>query len=282
MEKLSQLGVDVFLADTSLAVRKVAVFTESELAQVSAKARELGKQFYVQINKMIHEEDIDRLESLLKFLKRISIDGIVIADLTVYAKAIDVGLEHLIIYQPGTFNTNSFDLEFFNDKKIKGITISKEITLEEIETIAKNRHDIELSLIGHGYIDMFYSRRKLLRNYAIHKHIENEKLTNNYHLSLEEEIRENERYPILEDFAGTHVFRSKKLQSYQEVERLKDIIDDFIINRIFIGDEEYSEAISAYVDIKLRDEFLLKYQKGYDSGFYDRYTEKIKGENNES
>lgn len=282
LEKLSQAGIDVFLADTSFSVRRVASFTNDELDNLASKVKEINKEVYVLINKMIHEDDLKKLNNLLEKIKVIGVNGIIIGDLTVYAIAKKMGIEELIIYQPGTYNTNSFDLEFFNDRKIKGITISKEITLEEIEKISANNHDIEISILGHGYIDMFYSKRKLLKNYAIHKGLTPEKLVDNYNLTLEEEVRKKERYPILEDYAGTHVFRSKKLQSFSEFAKLKKNINDFIINRIFISDEEYYSAIEVYKNLDKATDFLQKYGNEYDTGYYYKYTEKIKGENNES
>jgi U32 family peptidase len=280
--KLSQLGVDVFLADTEFSVKRLADFSFEDLRIISKKVHENGKMLYVLIDKMIHEPDIIELHNLMENLLEVKIDGIIVSDLTVYTVACHFALDRLVIYQPGTFNTNSFDLEYFNERRLKGITISKEITLEEIKNISQTNHDIEVSLIGHGYIDMFYSKRKLLKNYAIHKGLSAKQLRDNYNLTLEEEVRENQKYPILEDYAGTHIFRSKKLMSFDEFQDLEEILDDFIISRIFMDDEEFFDSIKAYKDVNVHKEFIDKYGKEYDSGYYYKYTEKLKGELDES
>ncbi len=279
--KLSQMGIDAFLLDTKLSTKKIANYNLDDLDGIIRRLSKTKKAIYVLVNKMIHEQDLQDLDILMRYLKTVPIQGILASDMTVYVVAKEYGLDHLIIYQPGTYNTNTYDLAYFNDLKIKGITLSKEITLAEIEKIANKEHHIELSLIGHGYLDMFYSKRKLLTNYARHKHLNKVELKDNYLLRLEEEIRKDEFYPILEDDAGTHIFRSKKLWSFSEFSELTEIIDEMFIERIFLDDEEYYEAIKAYKNEALRPDFIAKYASEYDSNFYYLYTEKLKGENNE-
>ena len=276
IEKLHQLGVDVFCLDTEFTAKRIAKFSINEIKKITETHPE---NFYLLINKIIHEEDLDNLSFFLKTIQKYRISGIVIADLTVYVVAKKLHLEHLIIYQPGTMNTDVFSEEYFHKRNIKGITISRELTLEEIEHFGNT--DLELSLIGHGYLDMFYSKRKLVSNYLIHKNRTDLNLKNNYNLRLNEEIRESEYYPIFEDEYGTHIFRSNKLISKNEIEDLKPFIKDFFIERIFLTDDELIDSIKLYKDQITLFEFQLKHSN-YDSGFYYKRTEKVKGELDES
>ena len=275
-KKLNQFGIDIFCLDTDFTAKKISKFSLKEIEELQ---NEYPNQIYLLINKMIHEDDLEKLTEFLKSIKLLNISGIVIADLTVYVLAKKLDLEHLIIYQPGTMNTDTYSEKYFSDRKIKGITISREITLEEIKEFGKN--SIELSLIGHGYLDMFYSKRKLVTNYLIHKQITGIDLKNNYNLRLNEEIRENEYYPIFEDDFGTHIFRSKKLISFNEMNIFKELIKDFFIERIFLTDEELINSIQLYKNQITMSEFLQKYPD-YDAGFYYKRTEKVKGELDES
>lgn len=276
IEKLHQLGVDVFCLDTEFTAKRIAKFSLKEIQEITET---YPVKFYLLINKIIHEEDLDSLSFFLKAIQNYKISGIVIADLTVYVVAKKLNLEHLIIYQPGTMNTDTFSEEYFSKRNIKGITISRELTLEEIRHFGNT--DIELSLIGHGYLDMFYSKRKLVSNYLIHKNRTELNLKNNYNLRLNEEIREKEYYPIFEDEYGTHIFRSNKLISKNETTYLKPLITDFFIERIFLTDEELIDSIQLYKDQVTLSEFQQKYSN-YDSGFYYKRTEKVKGELDES
>jgi len=274
-EKLINLGVGVFLVDTPLAVKRVNVDLYHELDKIDKRP------IYLLVNKMIHEEDVPVLKEILIKAKDNKVSGIVAADLTVMVVAKELGMNNLVIYQPGTMNTNSFDNQYFSQAGIKGLTISKEITLDEIKNICEN-HTLELSLVGHGYLDMFYSRRKLLSNYFIYKGVNRKNVKENDSFRLKEEMRSESLYPIFEDDGGTHVFRDKALESFVEVSTLKDYLSDFFVERIFMADEEYYDSLSVYNDFDQADAFLEKYGSKYNKGFYYQYTEKLKGELDEN
>jgi putative protease len=277
IEKLINLRVDCFLVDTPLAIRAI----NKDLFNHLDKIKSFGKDIYLLINKMIHEDDIENAKEILEIAKEIGVSGIVVGDITLMVLADEFGLKNKVIYQPGTMNTSSFDNEYFFLKQIKGITISKEITLEEIKKIFENKKT-ELSLVGHGYLDMFYSKRKLISNYFIYKSNDKKNIVDNDSFKLKEEMRPDSFYPILEDEAGTHIFRDKALNSFAEFNELKMGLDDFFIERIFMSDEEYYDSIAAYQDQSLVEEFLIKYQDNYNKGFYYQYTEKLKGDLNEN
>ncbi|MBI9009814.1 MAG: U32 family peptidase [Tenericutes bacterium] len=275
-KKLNQLGIDVFCLDTEFSAKKISLFNLEEIKELT---KTYPNQISLNINKIIHETDLVRLKEFLYNLKTLNISGIVIADLTVFVLAKELDLEHLIIYQPGTMNTDTFSETYFFQRKIKGITLSREITLDEIKKFGNTK--LELSLIGHGYLDMFYSKRKLITNYLKHKELSGLDLQNNYDLTLREEIRENDNYPIFEDCFGTHIFRSKKIISYEELKDLDLLIKDFFIERIFLTDEEFYQTIQLYKNQISLEDFLKKY-KDFDSGFYYKRTEKVKGDLDES
>ena len=281
LNQLRQLHVDVVWLDTEFSVRKIHSFSLSEIQQITLQAKELGMETYVSINKMIHESDIPSLKEFLRELQAIEITGIIISDLTVHVLSKDLNMDHLIIFQPGTLNTDSYTLEYFMKHPLKGITISREITLTEIQVILKQNTSLEVSLVGHGYLDMFYSKRKLITNYFIHKGIKGNKITNHQGFRLNEEMREDDFYPIIEDEFGTHIFRSHKLISFQEVETIKENLSDFFFERLFMSDEEYFDSIRLYHNELELDTFLHDYEN-YDSGFYFKPTEMIKGDRNES
>ncbi len=277
---LSQLQVDVFYLDTEFSIKSVKRFDFDEIKEITEEVTKLGKQTYISINKMIHQKDIEVLHDFLQKVKSINVSGIVINDFTVYVLAKEIGIENLVIYQPGSMNTDSYSAEYLREKGFKGMTISREITLSEIQNIIDNEDNLELSLVGHGYLDMFYSLRKLLTNYAKHKKINGLEIRNNHDFRLNEEIRPDDFYPIIEEDYGTIIFRSKKLMSFDEMEHLLDI-SDFFIERNFMSDEEYHDSIRLYRNQISKEDFLSKYSD-YDSGFYYRPTEKLKGDYDES
>ncbi len=281
IEKLSQLKVDIILLDTFFSVRVLKRFDLKEIKEIVLTCKNYNIKTYISINKMIHEEDLKSLKLFLEELKTLDIDGIVIGDLTVYVQAKQIHLESKIIYQPGTMNTETYSVEYFEKHPIKGVTLSREITLDEIKKILLYETKLELSIIGHGYLDMFYSKRKLLTNYFKYKNISGKKIIDNYNYRLNEEIRPNDFYPILEDNYGTHIFRSHKLISYNEIQIIKSKITDFYIERLFMEDEEYFDSIKLYNGSIGIDSFLNIYNN-YDSGFYYKPTQMVKVNSNES
>ena len=101
-------------------------------------------------------------------------------------------------------------------------------------------------------------------------------------LKIVEEIR-NEEYPIFQDKHGTHIFREKALESFQEVIKLNKFLDVFIIDSIFKDDEYLLEVLMKYKHIintnnlEESKKYTKIYENDHDSGFlykktvYDKY-----------
>jgi len=279
IKHLADLGADVFLLDTDVITTKaIYPLEQNSMSHVIEKIKKINKKVYIFINKMIHETDLQILNNWLFFLKTQDVDGLVINDFTVYVMARDNDLSDKIIYQPGTMNTNAYDVIYLKDK-IKGMTLSKEITLDEMKAMMDSSSDIEYSLLGHGYIDMFYSKRKLIKLYSQHKDLENFQ-THGKEFTIEEKTREGIFYPILEDNHGTHIFRDKKLESFNEVKHLP--FHDLFLERLFMDDQEYFDAIRTYHGQLSPKDFLDQYGQEYHKGFFYTRTEKTKGEKNEN
>jgi putative protease len=282
IKHLVDLGTDVFLLDiTDLTTKAINPLTQDELLHTHKLINKQGKQTYILMNKMIHETDLLVLRSWLSLIKDLNLGGVVINDFTIYVEAKKQDLDGLIIYQPGTMNTNSYDVTYL-EGKIKGMTLSKEITFEEIQNMVKGEHRIEFSLVAHGYLDMFYSKRKLISNYLIHKGIEGIDVKNNQYFTLEEKTRQDIHYPILEDYIGTHIFHDKKLESFDQVKILSQKLSDIFIERLFVDDKEYYDSIKAYHDLENAKAFLDTYGQSYHKGFYFTPTERKKGEKHEN
>ena len=272
LDKLIDLGVDIFLLNTDcLTARSSHSFTRVEIISISKLIHERQKRCYINLNTMLHEDDIDQANSYFDFLSTVEVDGIVIFDWTYYPIAKNHCLESKLIYQPGTLTTNLYDPWFYESKMIKSVTLAREITLESISIIIQNKKNIELSVVGHGFQPMFYSRRPLIKNYLIEKNIQKDYL-NQTDFFLEETKRENTNYPIYEDAFGTHILRHKKLQSFEEFLFLKTYINDFFVERFLLSDLELFDALAAYRNDHLVNQFMQKYQNEYDSGFYYKQT----------
>lgn len=280
---LAEKGADIFIiGNDQFANRLVHSFSTIEIAEANKIVKSLGKEMYINMNLIMHNDQISKVDDFLQFIKPLDVDGIVFSDLGIYMIAKRLGMQDMLIYNPETLNTSTFDPTYWTKKGIKGVTISREVTLDDITEIAEHR-EIEISLIGHGHLNMFHSRRPLIENFFKFTKEEYDAYIENRNLHLVEEIR-NEKYPIFQDAHGTHIFREKALESFQEIHRLKTSLDVFIIDGIFKNNQYLEEVVKDYVEIlnssqpaPLSKQISEQYQTDHDSGFlykktvYDKY-----------
>lgn len=280
---LSEAGADIFiLGNDDYASRLTTSFTEDDIIKAIEMIHNLGKEIYISLNIIAHNENLKNIEIFLKSLKNSSPDAIIFGDLGVYMIARKLKMEHLLIYNPETLNTSTYDPIFWKRKGIKGITISKEITLQDIQEIS-DKSDIEISIIGHGHLNMFHSRRPLIEHYFTYTEDTSNPIVDNRKLTILEESRD-EPFPIFQDKHGTHIFRGKALESFKEIPLLNETLDVFIIDSIFKDEQYLLEVLSKYKDIISKNNsnnvaavYSKKYQKDHDSGFlykktvYDKY-----------
>ena len=233
------------------------------------------------MNLIIHNSDLVEVNNFLDTIKTLKVDGIIFGDLGLYTIAKRKGMEHLLIYNPETLNTNYYDPTFWSKKGIKGIIISKEITLQDIRNISLNKR-VEIGLVGHGHLNMFHSRRPLISNFFKYNHQESKEYVKNRNLRLVEELRD-EAYPVFQDEHGTHIFREKSMESYKEIIELSEALDFFIIDAIFKDTTYLLSTVANYSNIlKTNDNVLANkisenIMENHDSGFlykktvYDKY-----------
>ena len=277
IKELSKSGADIFIiGNDKYANRLVKSFSNIEIAKACELIKSFGKEVYIQMNLIVHNVDLEDVDSYLDFLNNLKVHGIIFGDHAIYNIAKRKGMEDLLIYNPETLNTNFYDPIYWENKKVKGITISKEITLEDIKKISDNSN-IDISIIGHGHLNMFHSRRPLIENFFKYKKEEYDKYVDNRSLHLVEEIR-NESYPVFQDHHGTHIFREKSMESFQEIYTLNESLDVFMIDSIFKDSKYLIQVVMDYrtllakKDDKKAIKISKKYQKDHDSGFLYKKT----------
>jgi putative protease len=276
--ELAKAGADIFIAgNEEYANRLVYSFSSIELKEVRELTKSLGKEMYLNMNLIVHQEHIEQYKTMLEFAKDLGVDGIIFGDIGVYMMARDLGIEANLIYNPETLNANYYDTSFWKKKGIKGLTLAKEITYKDIVDICQ-RKEVEVSIIGHGHLNMFHSRRPLIENFFKFTRQEYKDYVQNRDLKLVEEIR-NESYPIFQDMHGTHIFREKALESYKEILGMEACLDVFIIDGIFKDTKYLIEVVSNYRSIlKTKDMDLAKnlsqsVSQDHDSGFLHKKTQ---------
>jgi putative protease len=278
---LKETNTDIYIiGNEAYANRLPGSFELEDMKHAVELIQSHKKEVYVNLNLLIHDTDLQMVNEYLDFVKELDVDGVLFGDIAVYMYAKRKNLTHLLIYNPDTLNTNLYDPLFWNEKGIKGLTVAKEIIKDEVIEICKNSK-IEVSIIGHGHLNMFHSRRPLIENFLLYNEEEYKEYINNRNLHLIEQTRD-ESYPVFQDVHGTHIFREKSLMYFNEIKEISKYLDVFIIDSIFKDFEYTIEVVNTYHKILNNEiidpnEVTKQYLENHDSGFiykktvYDKY-----------
>ncbi len=260
------------IGNDQYATRLTHSFSIDEINRAIGLAHDMNKEIFLLANQMFDDEMIDSFKVWLEGIHLEYVTGIIVADVGNYYALKKEGLEDKLVYNPETLMTNYYDFNFLASTGIYGVYVAKEITLEDIKIISSKKQT-KLFMVGHGYLNMFYSKRQLVNNYMS---FIGEK--NNFHnkqiLKIIEEKRSKEPYPILEDNAGTHVFRSKVFDSIDYINTIESLVEYCVIDSIFESDAYAKDIILLYKgQSKLTKEAVqLKYNESWDHGFLFKKT----------
>ncbi len=274
LEKLLTYADGFLIGNDRFGTRLTHSFSNEEIFEAIKIAEKLNKSCFLVANQMFDDEQLSAFEKWLKELPIHEFKGIIITDLGALAVLEKLGCSNLAVYHPETLLTNHFDFNFLEPERIKGAVVAKEITLANVIDIAKHKA-YKLFMVGHGHLSMFYSKRQLVHNFMDFTHLDRDE-HNSQNLRLVEENRKEEQYPILEDQAGTHVFRNQVFASLDHIIDLKPWIDYLIIDTIF-KDDAYGVSIlklyqSEHPDPKKIEELKHKYNETWDEGFFFKKT----------
>jgi U32 family peptidase len=274
LKKLSKYADGFIVSNENLGTRLTKSFSFDEINQVIDESKALNKEVFLSVNQIFNDQQIILIKEKLLQIKLDLLDGIIIADIGLIKVFSDMNLSSKVVYNPETLMTNVYDFNFLIDFKIKGVYVAKEITLEDLLYIASKKK-YQMFLVGHGHLNMFYSKRHLIDNFMIFQDEENI-YQNRQDLKIIEEKRADEPYPILEDLAGTHVFRSNVFQSIEYIDLLKDFVNYLIVDTIFKDDEYALKVLKMYkeehIDFNIKNELEVKYHEKWDEGFFHKKT----------
>lgn len=276
-------ATSVIVASPFFSVRGVHTFSDEELQAIVKECKLLGIRIYCLVNRFFTEEELPALRIHLAFLKALAIDGIYYGDECVLYEAEQLQCKEKLIYNPDTLITNHKDVQFYLNEGIKMVSISKEITLDEICNISEKVQG-ECEIIIHGRLNMMHSKRKLLSNYMTFVG-KDDMVYDDKALYIMEETRDD-HMPIFEDETGTHVFSGFTLVSFEELNTLiAHGVKHMRIEGLFHDVAYTIEALRLYQQIisgRLEaDEVYEQYKHKYENdhvthGFYYTKTSKVK------
>ncbi len=274
IEKLSAYADGFLVGNEDFGTRLTHSFTTEEIISAIHLAKKFSKSLFLVCNQMFTDKMLVEFKLWIEGLPIIDVSGIIIADLGAYRLLDELGLSKKTIYNPETLLTNSHDFNFLSKNRIFGAYIAKEITLEDVLSIGKKK-EYQMFMVGHGHLNMFYSKRQLIDTFMAYQKAEN-LYHNHQDLKIVEENRKEDPYPILEDKAGTHVFRSQMFSSLKHLEDLNKCIDFLVIDTIFKDDAYALEVLKMYKeeqeDRNTIKNLKEKYCEVWDEGFFYKKT----------
>ncbi len=233
-------------------------FDADQLKNAVNLVHENNKKIYLTCNTLPRNNEIEQLPDFLKYVSKIGVDALIIADMGVLslAKKYAPDTEIHISTQAGIVNYQSANA--FYEMGAKRIVTARELSLDEIRTIRdKTNPNLDIEVFVHGAMCMSFSGRCILSDYMVGRDANRGDCAQpcrwKYHLV--EETRPGEYYPINQEEEGTYIFNSRDLCMIEHIPELVNAgVDSFKIEGR--AKSEYYTAIVTYAYRAAIDEYL--------------------------
>ncbi|EHD0963208.1 U32 family peptidase [Staphylococcus pseudintermedius] len=294
IETLIEKGADAFvIGEEKFGLRLAGEFNREEMKKAVEIIHHAGKKAYAAVNGIFHNYHIPVLEDYIAFLHEIRVDRIIFGDPAVVMIVKQQENPIPLNWNAETLVTNHFQCNYWGRRGAKRAVLARELSLEEILNIKENS-DVEIEVQVHGMTCMFQSKRMLLGNYYTFQDrqmkIQRNEAATDSQLLLYDEERDN-KYPVFEDYNGTHIMSPNDICLIEELEPLFEAgIDSLKIDGVLqteeyinVATEQYREAIDLYEedpDTYEDEKFMLvdpieaiqPEHRPFDEGFYYKQT----------
>lgn len=280
----SEMMDKIIVGANEFGLRQVSNFSLEDIEVVVNFAHEFGVKCYVAVNKLLHNRELEGITSYLEKLAAISVDGVIFSDLAVpfILESNNINLE--TIYSTETTITNNSFTRFAQANGLTGVETAKEITLDEVNEIARTKSS-EVQVQIHGHMYMYQSIRQMVDNFSQFQ---------GQDMSAEEmylyDTERKRAYPLIQNEQGTHMLASNNLAMINKLDELDlDNIDSLRIDPLLYSPSEYNQIVELYVEaLKAleadRDQYIaearsylkrlktIKQGQKYGTGFFYKKT----------
>ncbi len=158
-------GADaVYIGGQNFSLRANAKnFSLEQIKEGTEYAHKLGKKLYVTLNIVFHNEDFEGLETYLKYLEEIKVDGIIASDIAVIKLVQDLKLNLFVVLSTQASVLNEYSVKFWQSLGVKRIVLARETPKEEIKRIIDNTK-IEVEAFVHGAMCVSFSGKCVMSN----------------------------------------------------------------------------------------------------------------------
>lgn len=248
------MGIDVFVLGGQYSFYCSQVFSMNDIAEIVHQYPQC--RFYVSVNALYDQHDIDDIENYIKQLSEIPVYGLIFQDFGVLQIVKENSYSFDMMYSPETLNTNACTLNVLKDQGVTSGFIARVIPLEE-QIHIQNEVDMSLMIQGHGVEYIAATKRELLSNYK-------EASGLSFDMSKKDNLllqahQSSYQFQIYEDKRGTYIFSKTRLYTLDLLNQIHDF-DYWYIETLMMDDEEAIETASLYSDAL----------KSYNQGTYNK------------
>lgn len=256
-------GADaVYVGGANYGLRQKAVnFTDDELIQAVEYCHARAKRIYVTCNIVAHNEDFNGLKEYLIFLDDIGVDGLIIADMGIFALARSVVKRTELHVSTQANVTNKYTAMEWVKAGAKRIVLARELSINEIKEIRDYLpQEISLEAFVHGAMCISHSGRCLLSNFLTKRDGNRGACVQacRWEYAIHEVNRPNNPMTISEDGRGTYIMNSKDLNMLPHIKDLIDAgVESFKIEGRMKSEYYVATVVNAYrqaIDAVMRGE----------------------------
>ena len=283
MKQLIDAGADAInIGGEEYGLRMPGHFTLEMIGEAIEVAHQHGVKVYVSMNALLHNENLERLESYIQTLAKHKVDAIVFGDPAVLLVASKLAPEVKLHWNTETTSTSYTTVNYWAKKGVTRAVLARELSLDEVVDI-KNHVNVEIQAQVHGLTCIFHSKRTLVSSYLDHVNGQVEKdASQESGLFLREHKRPDEKYPVFEDYHGTHIMSYDEISMMEYLNLLIDAgIHSLKIEGLLLPTDylvfltkTYRNAIDSFLKNKVipfNNEDISKFKKNnrpFSTGFY--------------
>ena len=159
-------GADaVYIGASSFGARHNACNSIEDIKEVVNYAHKFWAKVFVTVNTILTDSELDEAVELVKELDNVGVDAVLIQDMGLLSKIIELRLPILIHASTQCDNRDIEKIKFFNKLGLSRIVLARELSLEEIEARHKQNPNLELEAFVHGSLCVSYSGQCYLSQY---------------------------------------------------------------------------------------------------------------------
>lgn len=139
-------------------------FSEDQLPAILQEAHNHGAKVYITLNTVIKNSELPRLLDFMAYLERVGVDAIIVQDWGVFALTHQY-FPKLAVHASTQMGThNSIGVDYAAQLGIKRVVLARELTLTEVESIAR-KPACELEVFIHGALCYSFSGQCFFSSY---------------------------------------------------------------------------------------------------------------------